>query len=806
MNGAVLEVRYWKCGTGICIDKSPVATGSEFAVRYSGDVTSRTSQETADSMPRKTEKTLEARVDNINFSLLFGAYALSGVSALIYQVAWQRILAIHSGVGIYSISLIVSAFMAGLGVGSLIGARTVRSKSAKTALIMFILCEFLIGAWGLISCRLYYSWIGSQSSWLFESLWLTGIVHFASLVVPTTLMGMSLPYLSQFVARLSPDAASSIGLLYAANIFGASAGALLTPWVFIRFVGIENSVRLAAVSNVLAGLIAILLWRARSIWSKTSNRMAATKQATLIRESNIAPIESANFSVWLLLYGVSGFFSLAFEVMWFRVIEVSVRATAFTFGSVLSIFLFCLGIGCLGGGWISAKTQHPLRAFLLCQSLILTYSGMSLWALIRLPKSLPFYSELNRYWESAVVFGLSEEWDYNRIALLYFLLPLFLYGFPTLLMGISFSLLQRGVQQDPSVAGQRVGLLQASNIVGNVVGSIVAGLFLIHWMGTPMALQITLAAGILFPVLGIVLCSDKRQYLFAGSLLIVVLAWPSTKEFWGRVHGAKPGDGHFAEDASGLMALTPGTSAGEYSVSMNGKLQSWIPYGGAHTELGALATIIHPFPRSAAIIGLGSGDTAWAAGCRPDLEEIHVFEICAAEKELLRELAPGLPDVRRLMNDKRVQIFDDDGRKALAFSKRGYDLIEADALPPQCAYAGNIYSVEFFRLCASRLNPKGLMCQWAPTMRTMKTFSAAFPYVVVAPMNSIVIGSNEPIHIDLEQFRGRLLKPEVSDYLGGKIRAELEMRLSELRPLILPKEVDNSINTDLYPMDEFRAP
>ena len=608
---------------------------------YCNDVASDSSHNTAHFMPRKTQKSSDTRFDPIHVALLFGAYALSGVSALIYQVAWQRILAIHSGVGIYSVSLIVSAFMAGLGLGSLAGAKTVQSKNATTALLLFIACEFLIGAWGLISCRLYYSWIGSQSSWLFESLWLTGVVHFASLVVPTMLMGMSLPYLSQFVARLSPDAARSIGLLYAANIFGAATGALLTPWVLIRFVGIENSVRLAAVANVLAGLIAILLWRTRSTWPETSNRMETTNHAPLIRKSTIAPIANANFSVWLVLYCVSGFFSLAFEVMWFRVVEVSVRATAFTFGSVLSIFLFGLGIGCLCGGWISARTQHPLRAFLLCQSLILTYSGVAIWALIRLPKSLPVYSELNRYWESALVFGLSDEWDYFRIALLYFILPIFLYGFPTLLMGISFSLLQKGVQQDPSVAGQRVGLLQASNIVGNVAGSIVSGLFLIHWMGTPVALQITLAAGVLFPVLGIVLCSDKRQYLFAGSLFIVVLAWPSTNEFWGRVHGSKTGESHFAEDASGLMALTPaGTKANEYSVFMNGKLQGWIPFGGAHTELGVLATIVHPSPRSAAIIGLGSGDTAWAAGCRPEIEEIHVFEICAAEKKTLRELDP----------------------------------------------------------------------------------------------------------------------------------------------------------------------
>ncbi len=739
-------------------------------------------------------------------AFLFGGYALSGFSALVYQVAWQRILAIHSGVGIYSVALIVSAFMAGLGIGSLAGARVVHAKKGNVALLMFVICEFLIGGFGLISCTAFYHWVGAQSGFLFSSIWISGIVHFFSLLLPTMLMGMSLPFLSQYVATTTRDAPASIGSLYAANIFGAAFGALITPWVLIRFLGIENAVQMAAVANLLAGIFGFVVWKSLTE-NNTGKALDVRSKIPATPAHPHEPNSEVRFHSWILLYGISGAFSLAFEVLWFRVVEVSVRSTAFTFGTVLSIYLLGLGIGCAIGGRISNRTHSPIRVFLLCQSLLISYAGFAIWLIVRLPISIPIYRDLIEYWNSTVVFGLSEDWDYYRIFLLYLVLPLFLYGIPTVLMGISFGLLQRGVQREPNLVGERIGVLQAANILGNVVGSLVAGLLLIHYFGTPMALRILLIAGMIFPILAIALFSDKRQWVFVIALLVLAISWPSKNAFWNRLHGVMEGQSYFAEDASGLMALTPSDSGeNDFRVSMNGKLQSWIPFGGAHTELGVLAAILHPNPQDAAIIGLGSGDTAWAAGCRSELKEIHVFEICAAEKVLLRELAPRFRDVNSLMNDGRISIFDEDGRKALAISNRKFDIIEADALPPQCAYAGNIYSKEFFQLCASKLKPKGMMCQWAPTLRTMRTFSAAFRYVVVSPTNSIVIGSNDPIEIDFDVLRLRLASPETSSYLGPKNQHDLEIRIMELRPLKLDDDEYSSINTDLFPMDEFRSP
>ncbi len=93
------------------------------------------------------------------------------------------------------------------------------------------------------------------------------------------------------------------------------------------------------------------------------------------------------------------------------------------------------------------------------------------------------------------------------------------------------------------------------------------------------------------------------------------------------------------------MAITPARDeGGALRVSMNGKWQSWLPFGGIHSELGAVASLIHPDPQDICIIGLGSGDTAWAAACRTATKNVLVYEICAAELDLLHEVAPVFPN------------------------------------------------------------------------------------------------------------------------------------------------------------------
>jgi spermidine synthase len=746
-----------------------------------------------------------ARGGPVSPAIMAAVFGISGSAALIYQVAWQRVLALHSGVGIYSVAIIVAAFMAGLGIGSYWGGVKASRLKASDALLWFAAIELAVGAFATISSWFYYDLLGSQAAWLYSSLGRVGLVHFVSLLIPTCLMGMSLPFLVQAAVHDLRFACQTIGVLYGINILGAAFGAWLAPWVLIRHFGIDGAIWFGAGANITAGVLSLLLWATRK---EALPPESAPAPAAVERKVGRAAVAPRPFSSWLLLYTLSGFFALALEILWFRIIDVGVRSTAFTFGSVLAIYLLGLGLGCVFGGRLALKVRSPLRAFLACQTLLLLYSGVAILLIVHLPSTTPGYSKLVDYWTGADIFALGSDWNWSLFGLLYLAFPIVLYGPPTVLMGLSFAVLQKAVHDDRQTTGRKVGFLQTGNIVGNVAGSLLIGLFLLESLGTPDSMRLLLGAGLVFPFLNLVWVGRDRLVLFSGLLLTaIVFLWPSSSQFWSRLHGTDNQKGLFAEDASGLMAITPALDeGGALRVSMNGKWQSWLPFGGIHSELGAVASILHPDPKDICIIGLGSGDTAWAAACRTETERVVVYEICGAEQDLLAEVARvPIPNLAAFLKDRRIRILAEDGRQSLAVSETKYDIIEADALRPTSAYAGNIYSREFFRLCASRLKPGGLMCQWGSTPRVYRTFQEAFPHVVELPGRKILLGSNDPVPIDRERWNGAL-GDHVRAYLGPSIVPGMVDCLSQVRPLSPETAADRAELTDLFPRDEFVTP
>jgi hypothetical protein len=206
-----------------------------------------------------------------------------------------------------------------------------------------------------------------------------------------------------------------------------------------------------------------------------------------------------------------------------------------------------------------------------------------------------------------------------------------------------------------------------------------------------------------------------------------------------------------------------------------------------------------------AIVGLGSGDTAWAAGSRTATSRVTVFEIVAPQLVALRSLAArnDIPELRSLLSDDRYEIRAADGRNAIDHGGRLFDVIEIDALWPRSAYSGTLYSVEFFSRCARKLNRGGLMCTWAPTPRVRASFRTAFPYVLELEEGRVLLGSNDPIALDVAGWNERLGDPEVQRYLGRKRSREVADHMASARPASGPVA---GVNRDLFPRDEFNSP
>ena len=733
-----------------------------------------------------------------------GFFFVSGASALVYQVAWQRILALHSGVGIYSIAMIVAAFMAGLGVGSRWGGVWSTRLAPRAAMRRFAWLELGIAVFGAASVPVYYDWLYLRGSWLYEASWSAALLHFVGLLPPTALMGMSLPFLVRAVVTQAEGAGRRIGFLYGINTLGAAAGALLAPWVLIRHWGIDGAVRWAVAGNLLVAIGAVVMARALR-----AGEPAASAPPPPAASDPDAPA-GRPFGLWLALYALSGCCALSLEIVWFRLIDVAVRSWAFTFGTVLAIYLAGSAVGSLIGSRVVDRCTRPLRAFLLCQCALILYSGAAVYLLYALPPTTPFYSGYYEYWRGYDGFKLGQSWDWGKLFRLYMVMPAFLYGLPTVLMGVSFPILQHAVHDDPKTSGRKVGFLQAANIAGCVAGSLIVGLVLLGSVDTTGTLRVLMAAGLVFALLGLRYYGAQPAFVLSAVVAVaLVVGLPGSERFWLKLHGRDGEPGLADEDATGVGTMTqnPATKV-EWHLSCNGKGQGAIPFFDGHVVMGAVPALIHPAPVDIAMIGLGTGGTAWAAACRPETRRVDVFELFGPQQRLLQRFEPqaGYAPLTALLHDPRIHIRVEDGRNALSHGETLYDMIEADPIFPDRAYSGNLYSLEFLERVSKRLKPGGFFCSWGPTPRIYRAFHQVFPHVVGLENRMLLIGSRDPIPGDPETWLARLERPEIATYLGAIHSDDAYKRLRKIKPLTIAAVREVAINHDLFPRDEFLTP
>ena len=289
---------------------------------------------------------------------------------------------------------------------------------------------------------------------------------------------------------------------------------------------------------------------------------------------------------------------------------------------------------------------------------------------------------------------------------------------------------------------------------------------------------------------------------------------PGSAVLWAALHGTQPERVLAVEDGSGVSVLKadgPGFE-GQTWVFVNGLSQSWIPYGNIHTVLGALPLLMHPDPKEVAIIGLGSGDTAFSAAGRPEVRQVVCIEIIGGQRKVLERFAAVSSDagVVSLLSDRRIEHVVGDGRAYILQADRRFDIVEADALRPSSAYSGNLYWMEYFELLRRHLKPFGLAVTWAPTERVRRTFLKVFPHVLT--VEGIYIGSNEPIAFDREAVMSRMASSYVRDYytragidierlIGPYLTGYVETFGPDYNRLTL-----DDLNSDLFPKDEYRLP
>jgi spermidine synthase len=759
-------------------------------------------------------------------------FFLSGFAALLYQITWQRLLAIFSGADVYSATMVVAAFMAGLGCGSLAGGHLADRLSRTGGLIAFSAAEAAIALFGFQSKTIFYDVLYGRFATVADNPLLTGAILFLTLLWPTALMGASLPLLSRALTGRVAAAARTIGWLYALNTLGAACGALIGVWGFFPRYGLEGTLHGAAWINLTCAALAIPLVLASAFLAGNPAQEAAAALDPGARGTTQLP-----YAFWVCAFGLSGFIGLSFELIWFRLLGVMLKSTAFTFGTLLAQYLFWLGLGSLVGGGFASRTRAPAPLFLILQAAAGLFAGVSLTYLITRLDTAPSLQWLYEYFARYEPLDITEAtseirgfvndviWNPTRrrlpggFFLLYFGLPALLIAPATLLMGISFPILQRAVQSDTGRLGRRLGTLLLANILGSTAGAMLTGWVLLSVAGTAATLKVMILLSGLFAFAAWRLLPRDRVLtrivapVLCACAAATAIVSPSGTRLWAALHGTASQRLIVAEDGSGVSVLRGRDTSfeGNVTVFVNGLGQSQLPYGGIHTVLGALPALLHPMPRSAAVIGLGSGDTLFAVAGRGDLDRILSIEIVEPQMNTLAALFERQPyaGLRAVLRDPRIEHVFGDGRLLLRTTGERFDMIEADALRPNSAYAGNLYSYEYFRLMRDRLTPGGFAVTWVPTDRVARTFLRAFEHA--AAFGSVLIGSNTPIHFDRVVVGRRLADPAVRRYYSDAgVDIELLLRdiLANARlfgPDPARLAVDD-INTDADPRDEFEIP
>ena len=745
----------------------------------------------------------------------------SGFSALLYQTIWQRLLGFFSGVDVYSVTITVAAFMGGLGCGSLVGGQLADRLSASYRLLAFALAEGIIALFALGSKWLYYDLLYVKWNGLADSAALLPFVLFASLLIPTFCMGLTLPILAKTFTAKIESASTVIGYLYGVNTLGAATGAFVTSWILMRHFAFPDILKIGAALNGLCALGALFVWLGRP------HDDPAEFASPVGSQTPAATAGSGNFSVrtWMLIYAVSGFIALSLEIVWFRLLGVLQKSTAFTFPTLLSVYLVGLGAGVIIGVPLAKQIRRPAIVFLVLQSGVTLYAASALASFLhhvsRRPLLEPIWAYLGSYepinaahmWVAAAP---SESARFGMV--LYFVLPLILIAPSTLLMGASLPVLQKVVQNNPILLGRRVGSLQTLNIAGSMLGALLVGWVFLHWLGTAGTFKLLVVLGGIFSCLAAWHATSRRRNRIAAvAVSIAIVGWltfilPSAERLWARMHGTESRGMIVREDGSGLAVLKGDPKdfpKNGVSVFANGIGQSWLPYGSGHTQIGLLAVALHPRPVDVAVIGLGSGDTAYALAGSPHTRQLTCIEIVSGSRAVLADLAPrfNYPALDALLRDSRIRWEFTDGRAYLLQSDRQFDVIEADALRPSSAYAGNLYSLEHFRALKALLKRDGFAVTWVPTDRALASFREAFPHVIV--VNGIAIGSQERIETSPAKISERLAHPFTIEHyqrIGTEVRPLYDDLLTGKFARYSPetaKPGNPDVNSDLFPKDEY---
>ena len=631
-------------------------------------------------------------------ALVSACFWLSGLAALIYQVAWLRRFSTVFGTSELAVAVVLSSYMAGLALGAIIAARLM--PGIRRPVLYYGVLEAIIAAVALLfpllldgMSALYISLFGGRAdlgdgAGLWQSLYYF-LGAFAIILIPTSAMGATLPVLCKSVVSQDSHIGGRIGWLYAINTFGAVVGALLTAFVLLPVLGLRGAVYCAVAVNLLVFAIA----------AASSPRMGAATapDAPMPPRQSIFSLDWRG--VFLAAILVSGMVSFAYEVLWTRLLGHILGGSISAFATMLASFLGGIALGSLAAAALVRKPERAVAGFWLCQIGIAA-------------SALAVYQLFDHLAIHAAGFA-----GFKPVLAMITMMP------ATFFIGATFPLLVRIIAPSAEQAPASAGIVYGWNTVGAILGAIGAGYFLVpafQYEGSvKLALMTSLAIALvvsLWPPL-------RRRHWYTAisalALAAVALLYHPAPPFGilrsGPLGAPMPGDVIYYGVGRSATVLV-NSHLDRYYLRTNGLPEANVASKGtslyaSQPMLMTLPILIRPEAREALVIGLGAG--ALLEDAPDSLERIDVIELEPKVVEANRLIGPQ----RRTdpLDDERVRIHIGDARGSLSLVDKRWDIIISQPSHPWTAGASHLYTEEFMRLIDERLDPEGVYLQWMNT-------------------------------------------------------------------------------------------
>jgi spermidine synthase len=749
--------------------------------------------------------------------LFFG----SGFSGLVYEVVWMRLLSLVFGNSVYASATVLAGFMGGLAIGSFIFGKVADRTANPLRLYGFL--ELLVGGIALLFPFLLnalmpvYLWYARVSGATYHSLsFAQAVLLVFLLLIPTTLMGGTLPLLTRHLTRQTALLGQNLGLLYGLNTWGAVLGCAAAGFVLIASLGVRATTWVAVAITLFVGVAAIVLSR--------HSTAAGTSAPALDEATQTGSLYPTWFlRLLLILLVVAGLTGMAYEVLWTRVLTFLTGTTTYAFTIMLTTYLCGLALGGIMTAWFVDRTRRLVEILGALQTLIALIVLTTLAATPAILKSLSgflFQQDVLRYGDLV-----------SFIVLLAALSLIFI--FPgALLMGMTFPVAAKIYTVSRGRTGSGVGVSYFADTIGAIGGSLAAGFFLIPRFGTLHSLILVALANLAIGVVAFSCVgrsasgtrfSAVRFAALAVGLAVVEFAAggsiaPNT--FSGIFVPPDARLAYINEDIGGTVTIE---DYGDHrTISINGVNVAGTDLKFQTTQKlqAHLALLLHPHPEKVLQIGFGSGGTAWAITRHP-VKQIICIEITKA----IIKASDQLPESNHgVLKDPRVRVYIDDVRSYLVKVDDKYDVILSDSIHPRLAGNGGLYCTDYFRLCRQHLNPDGIFSAWLPYYGlsledfrvAVRSLKAVFPHVYLfhSPMGrtewTIIIGTLAPLKIDVESLRRKMAVPAVAQDLDI-IKVE---RVEDLLNCVLVGDgrlndflgSGQTLNTDDFPYLEYIAP